>query len=70
MGELITGEMLETFAVVAPPDLLAAGILARYGEVLDRLNFDTPYPSDPEIWKPALAGLKQPHEVRNRRLTA
>ena len=33
MGELITDEMLETFAVVAPPDDLAAGILARYGDV-------------------------------------
>ena len=43
MGELITDEMLETFAVVAPPDELAAGIIARYGDVLDRLSFDAPY---------------------------
>jgi probable F420-dependent oxidoreductase len=58
MGELITDEMLETFAVVAPPDGLADAILARYGEILDRLNFDAPYQSDPEMWKGVLAQLK------------
>jgi probable F420-dependent oxidoreductase len=58
MGELITDEMLETFAVVAAPDALAAAIVARYGEILDRLNFDAPYRSDPEVWKSVLAQLK------------
>jgi len=58
MGELITDEMLETFAVVATPDALAAAILARYGEVVDRLNFDTPYKSDPEVWTSVLQQLK------------
>ena len=48
MGELITDEMLETFAVVAPPGDVAAGIVARYGDVLDRVSFDTPYASDPD----------------------
>ena len=58
MGELITDEMLETFAVVAAPDALAAAILARYGEIVDRLNFDAPYKSDPEIWTSVLHQLK------------
>jgi probable F420-dependent oxidoreductase len=58
MGELITDEMLETFAVVAAPDALADAILARYGEILDRLNFDAPYQSDPEVWKSVLHQLK------------
>jgi alkanesulfonate monooxygenase SsuD/methylene tetrahydromethanopterin reductase-like flavin-dependent oxidoreductase (luciferase family) len=58
MGELITDEMLETFAVVAPPDHLAAAILARYGEILDRLDFDAPYQSDPEVWTSVLAQLQ------------
>ena len=49
MGELITDEMLETFAVVAPPDAWPPRILARYGEVVDRLSFDAPYKSDPEV---------------------
>jgi probable F420-dependent oxidoreductase len=58
MGELITDDMLETFAVVAPPDALAAAILARYGEIVDRLNFDAPYQSEPTVWKGVLAQLK------------
>ncbi len=58
MGELITDEVLETFAVVAEPDALAAAIVARYGDVLDRLNFDAPYQSDPEIWTSVLHQLK------------
>jgi len=58
MGELITDEMLETFAVVAPPGDLAAGIVARYGDVLDRVSFDTPYASDPGIWTQLVADLK------------
>ena len=58
MGELITDEMLETFAVVASPDDLAAGIIARYGDVLDRCSFDMPYAADPAITKRLLADLK------------
>jgi hypothetical protein len=58
MGELITDEMLDTFAVVAAPDALAAAILARYGEIVNRLNFDAPYKSDPEIWTSLLHQLK------------
>ena len=58
MGELITDEMLETFAVVAAPDELADAIVARYGDVLDRLSFDAPYQSDPEVWKSVLQQLK------------
>src|SRR5204863_7240702 len=54
MGELITDEMLETFAVVASPDDLAAGIIARYGDVLDRCSFDMPYAADPAVSKRVL----------------
>ena len=49
MGELITDEMLDTFAVVAEPEPIAAGITARWGSVIDRISFDAPYRSDPEI---------------------
>jgi hypothetical protein len=58
MGELITDEMLDTFAVVAPPDDVAPAIVARYGDVLDRVNLDTPYESDAEMWTGARAQLK------------
>jgi probable F420-dependent oxidoreductase len=58
MGDLISDEMLETFAVVAAPDDLADGIVARYGDMLDRCSFDAPYAADPEIWKQLVADLK------------
>jgi probable F420-dependent oxidoreductase len=60
MGELISDEMLETFAVVAPPDQLAGAILARYGEILDRLSFDAPYRSDLDVWTSVLQQLRAP----------
>jgi probable F420-dependent oxidoreductase len=58
MGDLITDEMLDTFAVVAPPDEVAPAIVARYGDVLDRVNLDTPYESDAEMWSATRAQLK------------
>jgi probable F420-dependent oxidoreductase len=58
MGELITDEMLDAFAVVAAPDDVAAAIVARFGDVLDRVSFDAPYDSDPEMWTAARAQLK------------
>ncbi|MEE1564151.1 MAG: LLM class flavin-dependent oxidoreductase, partial [Acidimicrobiales bacterium] len=39
MGELIDDEMLDAFAVVAEPDSVAAGILDRYGDCVDRMTF-------------------------------
>jgi probable F420-dependent oxidoreductase len=58
MGELIDDEMLETFAVVAEPDQLAARLTARYGDVIDRISFYAPYESDPETWLPVVEALK------------
>ncbi len=58
MGELIDDEMLDTFAVVAEPDDLAAGLHARYGDVVDRISFYAPYQSDPETWLPVVEALK------------
>ncbi|MET0728565.1 MAG: LLM class F420-dependent oxidoreductase [Acidimicrobiales bacterium] len=60
MGELITDEMLQTFAVVAEPEELASGIHERYGDVVQRLSFYAPYASDPDRWK---AVMDQLHEV-------
>ena len=42
MGELITDEILHTFAVVAEPEKLAAGLEERYGDVVQRLSFYAP----------------------------
>ena len=39
MGDLISDEVLETFAVVAPPDDVARQLVARYGDIIDRVSF-------------------------------
>jgi len=58
MGELITDEILETFAVLAAPEDIPAALLARYGDLVDRLSFYAPYRSDPDRWKGVLAGFR------------
>jgi hypothetical protein len=60
MGELITDDILDAFAVVAEPEKLAAGIKARYGDIVQRLSFYAPYESDPDRWKAVMDDL---HEV-------
>jgi probable F420-dependent oxidoreductase len=58
MGDLITDDILETFAVVADPEDIPKALLARFGDVVDRLSFYAPYQSDPDRWKQILAGFK------------
>jgi probable F420-dependent oxidoreductase len=60
MGELITDDILEAFAVVAEPEQIAAGLSQRYGDVVQRLSFYAPYTSDPERWA---AVMQQLHAV-------
>jgi probable F420-dependent oxidoreductase len=59
MGELITDEMLETFAVVAEPGRAAEAILARCDGLVDRISFYTSYQSDPAIWPQVVADLQR-----------
>ena len=58
MAELIDDEILHTFAVVCEPEDVPRQVLARYGDVVDRISFYAPYASDPERWRPILAGFK------------
>ena len=58
MGSLVTDDILGTFAVVAEPDELAAGLLARFGDVVDRLSFYAPYAQDPASWGPIVDRLR------------
>lgn len=60
MLELIDDEMLETFAVLAPPDGLAGALQARYRGLADRLSLYLPF--DPQeagsFWVPLRAALE------------
>jgi probable F420-dependent oxidoreductase len=59
MGELITDDILETFAVVAEPEDIPARLVERYGDLVDRLSLYAPYRSDPDRWKQVLATFRQ-----------
>ena len=58
MGTLITDDVVDAFAVRGEPEEIPKLILARYGDVIDRVTFYTPYKSDPERWKAVLAGFR------------
>jgi probable F420-dependent oxidoreductase len=55
MGDLVTDEVLEAFAVVATPEDVPNAMIDRYGGVVDRVQFYAPYRSDPDRWKQVLA---------------
>ncbi len=58
MGDLIDDEILGTFAVVGEPEELAAKLLGRFGDVLDRISFYAPYQSDPDRWSAVFEALR------------
>lgn len=57
MGELITDDILDTFAVVGEPEQIAAGLQDRYGDIVQRISFYAPYASDPERWRRVMEQL-------------
>jgi probable F420-dependent oxidoreductase len=54
MGELISDDVLDTFAIVAAPDEIAPAIVARFGALLDRVGFGMPPSAGPDVWRRAL----------------
>jgi probable F420-dependent oxidoreductase len=59
MGELITDDILDTFAVVGEPEAVPGLMLERYGDIVDRLSFYAPYRSDPDRWGKVLEGFRE-----------
>jgi probable F420-dependent oxidoreductase len=58
MGELITDEVLDAFAVVAPIGEVATQVKARFGDCVDRFSFYAPYKMSAEEWSNVLAGFR------------
>ncbi|MBK5223724.1 MAG: LLM class F420-dependent oxidoreductase [Acidimicrobiia bacterium] len=58
MGTLVDDEILDTFAVVAEPSRVAAGLKSRFGDVVDRLSFYAAYAVDPDTWVPVIEELR------------
>jgi probable F420-dependent oxidoreductase len=56
MPALITDEMIDTFAIVAPPTEVGQRILARYQGLVDRITLYLPYEPGQfdELWVPTL----------------
>ncbi|MGH9271774.1 MAG: LLM class F420-dependent oxidoreductase, partial [Ilumatobacteraceae bacterium] len=54
MGKLIDDDILNTFAVVGPPEQVGPELHHRYGDVVDRISFYAPYTSDPDRWAQVL----------------
>jgi probable F420-dependent oxidoreductase len=55
MADLVSDELVEMFAVIAPPDQLAARVRERFAGRLDRAALYAPYPVEAEIWHAAVA---------------
>jgi len=58
MGNLITDDILNTFAVVAEPEQIASELRRRYGDVVQRISFYAPYRSNPDRWRQVLTDLQ------------
>lgn len=58
MGTLINDEILNTFAVVGKPEEVAPELSSRYGDIIQRISFYTPYDSDPERWASVIDAVK------------
>ena len=58
MGELVTDDILDAFAVVAEPGEVAGRLRARFGGLLDRLSFYMPYRADGDATKAMVAAIK------------
>ncbi len=66
MGNLIDDEMLETFAIVGPPEEIAPALKRRYGDVISRIMLQSPLRSDSggdagggsDRWQAMLEALK------------
>jgi probable F420-dependent oxidoreductase len=58
MGEAITDEMLDAFAVSGNARGVASGLRTRFGDMIDRISLYTPYKTDPAQVAEVTAALR------------
>lgn len=58
MTDLVSDEVLEAFAVVAPPAAVASEVRSRFGDLIDRFSLYTPYSLDAGLAEEVLAGFR------------
>jgi hypothetical protein len=70
MGGLITDDVLNAFAVAGDPQQIAAAVLRRFGDIINRVSLYLPYRVDPAAVTAITAALRtgdpdsQAHPVR------
>jgi probable F420-dependent oxidoreductase len=57
MGDLVTDDVLDAFAVVGEPEAIAPELHRRFGDIVQRISFYAPYRSDPDRWRRVLEQL-------------
>jgi probable F420-dependent oxidoreductase len=58
MSRLVDDDMVDAFAVVAEPERLAERILARYGDLIDRISFYAPIGRDETTLRSIITALQ------------
>jgi Luciferase-like monooxygenase len=58
MGGLIGDELVDAFTVRGTSEEIAPQVLARYGDLVDRISFNAPYRADLARWTTVLDGFK------------
>ena len=59
MADLVDDDVGDRFAVRAEPRQVGKAILARYGDIADRVNLYLPYPAGTDLQAEVLAGFKR-----------
>jgi probable F420-dependent oxidoreductase len=58
MAALIPEELIAELTVTGRPEEIAARVTERYGDLVDRIAFNAPYPAAPALWARVLAGFR------------
>jgi len=58
MGKVVTDDIVDAFAVRGSVSEIPRLLLDRYGDLVDRIAFYSPYRTDPEKWADVVAGFK------------
>ncbi len=58
MAGLVSDEILETVAICAPLEQVAARVQERCGDFAERVSLVAPWARDPELWVPTLRALQ------------
>jgi probable F420-dependent oxidoreductase len=59
MAALITDEMVDAFVIRGAPETIAKQVRARYGTMVQRISFNSPYQAADDRWVRVLQGFRE-----------